>query len=550
MKDRGNGNGNGSNRSRPPGQLTRRGLLKLAGAAGAGMAAGPFVRGTRKAHAAPVGVLSSPIHRTAIVIGSGFGGAITALRLSERGIDTLMLEKGKRWDRTPGEDTFSPYIYPDGRSTWLSNTTVVPVGPPLPIRRYTGVLEAHDYGHLRVLTGSAYGGGSIVYGGLYVKPPRHLFEQVFPSEITYDEMAPYYQRVDDMIGLSSVPSDVMATDPYTHYRVMEKHCVTAGIEVDRIRTGTDWDIVRRELDGTIPPSVIHGEAIYGVESGAKKTLDTNYLADAEATGLFEARTLRQVTDLAMADDGRYLVFVEKIDERGRVTELESYICDYLFLTAGSIGTSSLLVRAKATGSLANLDDEVGKGWGNNGNVYALRTGLPDSTGQWQGGPPSSAIKYYDNPISPLYIEHPQLPLGLDLHYLLYFGMGIHSTRGRFEYNSWTDRVSLNWPRFFNDQQRVNEAMLHTMRQLNDANGGSISWLIGGPKGYKDNAVYHPLGGAVLGKACDFYGRVKHYDRLYVNDSALIPGFTGCANPAFTTSALAERNIERILAEDL
>src|SRR5688500_17887408 len=129
--------------SRPSKPLSRRDLLKLAGTAGAALAAAPFLGGTRKAHAAPVGVLSSPVHRTAIVIGSGFGGAITALRLTEHGVDTLMLEKGRRWDRRPGGDTFSPYIYPDGRSTWLSHTTVVPVGPPLPIPRYTGVLEGH-----------------------------------------------------------------------------------------------------------------------------------------------------------------------------------------------------------------------------------------------------------------------------------------------------------------------------------------------------------------------------------------------------------------------
>jgi cholesterol oxidase len=342
----------------------------------------------------------------------------------------------------------------------------------------------------------------------------------------------------------------MASEYHTHYRVMEHHCHRAGIEVDRIRTGTDWDIVRQELAGTIAPSVIHGEAIYGVESGAKKSLDMNYLADAEATGAFEARTLRQVSDIAAADDGTYLVFVERIDERGRVVEYEAYRCTYLFLCAGSIGTSELLVRARATGLLPELCDEVGRGWANNGNVYALRTLIPESTGQWQGGPPSSAIKDYDNPISPLYIEHPQLPLGLDLRYLLYFGMGIHGTRGHFEYSRWTDRVSLRWPRFFNDQQRINRAMLHTMARLNAENGGVTSWLLGGPKGYRDDAVYHPLGGAVLGKACDHVGRVKNYDRLYVNDSALIPGFTGCANPAFTTAALAERNIERILAEDL
>jgi cholesterol oxidase len=170
-------------------------------------------------------------------------------------------------------------------------------------------------------------------------------------------------------------------------------------------------------------------------------------------------------------------------------------------------------------------------------------------GQWHGAPPASAIKYYDNPISPLYIEHPQLPLGLDLKYFFYFCIGIHRTRGEFQYDAWRDRVELKWPRFSNDQDRVNRAMIYTMNEFNRANGGVTSPLLGGIKGYKDDAVFHPLGGAVFGKACDFFGRLKGYEGLYVNDSAMIPGFTGCANPAFTTAALAERNIEEVLARE-
>jgi cholesterol oxidase len=53
----------------------------------------------------------------------------------------------------------------------------------------------------------------------------------------------------------------------------------------------------------------------------------------------------------------------------------------------------------------------------------------------------------------------------------------------------------------------------------------------------------------MGKACDFFGRVKNYEKLYVNDSALIPGSTACANPAFTVAAIAERNMEKIIHED-
>ena len=105
---------------------SRRDLLKLAGVASATAAAGPIWLGANKAHATRIAVATTPVYRDAIVIGSGFGGAVTALRLTEHGVNTLMLEKGRRWERNEGGDTFSPYIYPDGRSTWLSHKTVVP----------------------------------------------------------------------------------------------------------------------------------------------------------------------------------------------------------------------------------------------------------------------------------------------------------------------------------------------------------------------------------------------------------------------------------------
>jgi cholesterol oxidase len=193
-------------------------------------------------------------------------------------------------------------------------------------------------------------------------------------------------------------------------------------------------------------------------------------------------------------------------------------------------------------------------------VEVLRSGLHEPTGVWQGGPPASAIEDYDNPIAPIFIEHPQFPLGIDslgqlylgigvdTYSLLYFGIGINPTQGEFNYNYFTDNVSLHWPKGNNQQQNITDALMHTAHTLNKVNGGVIDPLVAGPKGYLDNAVYHPLGGAVMGKACDYFGRVKNYERLYVNDSALIPGSTASANPSFTVAAIAERNIETIIKE--
>ncbi len=495
-------------------------------------------------------LLHSPsTYRKAIIIGSGFGGAITALRLAERGVETLLIEKGKRWEVTPAGDTFSRYIYPDGRSTWLSNFTVVPLGPPLPINRFVGVLEGQDLGGLRIVSGSCYGGGSIVYGGLHVKPRKNLFEQVFPSEIAYDELESYYSRVGAKLGISAMPEDVYQSKYYSHYRVVEAQSRQSGLGVERIQSASDWDIVRQEIAGKIRPSTIHGEAIYGVNSGAKKSLDTNYLLEAERSGYLEVKTLHHVTDIGARLDGKYEVHVEAIDVEGDVIDRKTYICDYLFLAGGTIGTTNLLVKAKAKALLPRLNDEVGKGFGNNGNVYGLRSDLAQPTGQWQGGPPAIGIQDYDNPICPLFIEHPQLPLGLDSRSLLYFGVGMNATRGQFSYNARHDKAELDWPRQNNQQNRVNEALLYTLRKFNRDNGGVINPLLFGLKGYKDDAVYHPLGGAVIGQASDFFGRVNNYQNLYVMDGSLIPGSTACANPAFTIAALVERNMDRVVSED-
>ena len=63
------------------------------------------------------------------------------------------------------------------------------------------------------------------------------------------------------------------------------------------------------------------------------------------------------------------------------------------------------------------------------------------------------------------------------------------------------------------------------------------------------ATYHPLGGATLGTACDMYGRVNGYSHLYVVDGSLVPGSTPASNPFWTISALAERCLDTIVAED-
>lgn len=492
-------------------------------------------------------------HRDHIIIGSGFGGSITAFRLAEQGIASMIIEQGRRWDQklAPGKTRFSKNLYPDGRSTWLSHKTVIPLGPALPIPKSTGVLQGRKLAGKMVLNGAAYGGGSIVYGGCLVKPTEAVYNLVYPSDVPYSEISPYYDRAFTKLKGSNIPEDIFNEEPFRHVRVAKEQAEKAGVEWDWVASGTDWDIVRDEISGKIDPSLIHGEAIYGVNSGGKTTMDQTYLKDAEATGLLEVRTLYQVQDIGFDTTvSLYTVSVNELNVDGDVIAKRSFTCKKLFLTAGTVSSTSLLVKAKAKGTLPELNTEIGQGWGNNGNNYGLRLFVGEKTGKWQGGPPSIAMKDFSDPENPVFLEHPQLPVGIEISGLLYGGIGINRTRGTFVWNENNKEVEILYPENDPGQEKINEGLVKILDKLNDANGGITSSLLTYLKGpVKSDMCYHPMGGVVMGRAADFYGRVKGYEGLYVNDGSFLPGSSAGTNPSLTISAFAERNMDKILAED-
>lgn len=489
--------------------------------------------------------------KSTVIVGSGFGGAISALRLTEAGEPVTILEKGMRWDGDIATDRrFSKNLYPDRRSTWLSRKTVIPIGPALPIGRYTGVLQGRKYADFDILSGAAYGGGSIVYGGILKQPDPAVFKQVFDSILEFDELQAHYAEVAGRLNRSTLPAHIEAAEYFKHVRVCKAHADRSGIAWEDIATATRWNIVDQEIAGAIPPSIIHGEAVYGVNSGAKVSLDQTYLKAAEDTGLMEVKTLHQVTRISALEDGRYALDYDIIDTKGRVRAQGEILTRRLILSAGTLGTNELLVTAKAKGDLPLLNDKVGEGFGNNGNVYGLRLGL-EPTGRWQGGPPAVGLRDYDNEDTPIFIEHPQFPLGIEVRGLLYFGVGITPTRGHFYYCTRSKQVKLSWPKDDPGQAKVNRALLKNLEQLNRDNGGFTARILDGFRSKtKDDAVYHPLGGCVLGQATDRYGRIEEYPGLYVNDGSMLPGSSACTNPSFTISAIAERNIADIIARDL
>jgi cholesterol oxidase len=490
----------------------------------------------------------------AIVIGSGFGGAVAALRLGEAGIDTLVLERGRRWPIRRDGNTFATFEQPDGRAYWLRNQTGEAfLGLPQlvkPIDRYTGLLEVIEGDGIAIGAGAGVGGGSLVFNAIIVAPRRALFDRVFSKAIDFDEMKQkYYPRVRRILQSAPIPDDILATEYYRSSRVSLEQAVAAGFPTRPVDLAVNWDIVRDEIAGRRVPSAIAGQSFYGLNSGAKRSLDQNYLPRAEATGHVEVLPLHNVIAVERGRGGRYSVTVARLSDDGAmVGDPRRLSCKYLFLAAGSIGTTSLLVRARATGALPALNRHVGRHWAANGDINVIR-GLLPPTNASTGGPGGHFIfDDLDNPLGPTSLVEIVLPphinqflaaAGAPPGFANYASLGIPPAIGSFSYDRQTDQVRLTWPA--TDPRVVNfvAAAQHTLAAL-DQRTGSVTLSI------NPAVSAHPLGGAVMGKACDFAGRVDRHPGLYVVDGALIEGSAGLANPSLTIAAIAERCMEQIL----
>lgn len=518
-------------------RIGRRDFVRI-GAAGA---AGLYVAGCS----------SEPVERVrALVIGTGFGGSIAALRLAEAGVQVTMLERGRRWDLDEtGFDTFTTTQSPDGRCAWMHQEPVLPGLPPIRLRRspYVGLLERVFGTGIDAVCAAGVGGGSLVYSGLMLKPPRAPFESVFPAEVDYTEMeTTWYPRVAEIMRPGTLPDSVLAHERYASSRLFIEHALAAGLDVGPIECAFDFSKLQEELDGAFPfEQATLGDYLYGLNNGAKHSLDrVGYLTMAEATSMVEVRPLHQVTEIGEVSGGGYYALVERIDENGMVLENLRLEADCMFVAAGSLNTTKLLLRAKRDNTLPNLNDEIGKAWGNNGQRILARGGLTEMTGAEQGGPACVFIKDHMNPEGPIGMEFGPAPIGFEHGCLICATQGVPEELGELVLDEAGEVVPM-WDRAFDAS--AGRAARRTVQTIIDASGGEFVTL----PGLDDPSItFHPLGGATMGRACDTYGRVLGHPHLYVVDGALVPGSTPAGNPFWTISALAERCMDTIVSEDL
>lgn len=497
-------------------------------------------------------------HYPAIVVGSGYGGGVSALRLGQAGVTTLILEKGRLWE-APDDDgkRFSRMLPADSRAGWFSSVppSLVPsfrgvsmadVAQRVPSAqpRQAGICEKAEHGAHQVFRGIGVGGGSMVNAAIAAVPTPEQVRAAFP-DIDPAEFGTYLRRAEAELRITHRDMDWFNETPWFQYaRVGRKYAETAGYRVDYNGSAYSFDYLRREAAGEVPRSALDFEQQFGNNYGRFGSVDQTYIAAALATGRVRLRTLTEVVGVRRDTDGRYIVSTREIDRWGTELARDELSCDQLHLAAGVLGTTEILLRARESGTLPDLSDEVGRGYGNNGDVmvaHMLADGDPAGTQQSLMGMINLDGRH--DPDNPVYASMFSIPLPVETYALGYYVMVRTGDRAEIVYDRHRDTAVIQWPQEHTDHLHARARTVFD--RILAANGVDYRDDIFDGQVFAPHTV-HPLGGCVRNQATDAYGRVRGYDSLFVNDASLIPGYLGC-NPFMSITALAERNIEGVLA---
>lgn len=529
--------------------ISRRSFVRAAagvGALGAAVATGSLAAGRAVADTRP----------TAVVIGSGFGGAVAALRLGEAGFATTVLERGRHWPIRADGNTFATFLAPDERAAWFSDTAGVSSSFQVPVRRYPGVLDRIKGNGLDAVYGAGVGGGSLVFGSFAPVPRRQDFEHAFPGGTNFAELAEtYYPRAKAMLKVSPLPDDILAHPRYVGARRWLDIVARYGATPHFFDYAIDWDIVREELAGTKPASVIDGDSSYGLNSGAKRSVDRSYLAAAQQTGNVKIEAMHEVFDIRpRTRDRGFVVSARVIDTNRRTLRTVRVEADYLFMAAGSFHTTALLATARATGALPNLDGRIGDGFGSNGDFLTVRGNPSDNMGAIQGGPGYARMYDDDLPGGPAAIVYQATPFPAPLGKAgtTHLVQAFTDERGTIDYDRASGRCVLNYPHPADSSvlDRRAQAFIGRFHQRTEGRFGRQASgipIYSRAMGFGSGSTFHGLGGVVMGSAASMDGAVNGYDNLYVVDGSFLPGAVGLVNPALTVTAIAERTMDRFLA---
>ncbi|WP_264034363.1 GMC family oxidoreductase [Mycobacterium interjectum] len=457
----------------------RRFLGAAAGVAAGALGAGVAELGTRRAAATAL----RP-HYRAIVVGSGYGGGVSALRLGQAGIETLILEKGRWWNSADADGKrFSRMVPADNRAGWFTSVppSLVPSYRGVSIAQVAkhspssqpvqaGICERVVHGAHAVFRGTAVGGGSMVNAAIAAIPTPDQVRATFPDIDPDAFLGTYVERAKSMLRISYRDMDWFEKTPWFQYaRVGRQYAEAAGYRVDYNGSAYSFDYMEREEAELVPRSALNFEQQYGNNYGRFGSVDATYIAAALATGRVTLKPLTEVAGVRREPSGEYVVSTLEIDRFGKVVARSEIGCDELYLSAGVLGTNEILLRARETGTLPDLSDEVGRGYGNNGDImvsHMLAPGDPAGTQQSLLG--MINLDGRDDPDNPVYASMFSLPLPVETLALGYYVMVRTGDRASIVYDRTKDSIAIDWPEGHTDHLRERAQLVFD--KVTQANG--------------------------------------------------------------------------------
>lgn len=283
-----------------------------------------------------------------LIVGSGFGGSVAALRLTEKGYRVAVVEAGRR---------FTEEDYP--KTSWR-----LPRFLWAPALGCTGIQRIHILKDVVILAGAGVGGGSLVYANTLYVPPKRFFEDRQWAHITdwADELAPYYDQASRMLGVvenpTMTPSDLVMKAVADDMGVGHTFRMTpVGVYF-----GDGPGVTREDpFFGGVGPDRTGctecGECMTGCRHNAKNTLPKNYLGLAERAGAV-VLPLTTVTGIDPIESGGYTVTTKRTGAWGRRTR--TLTAEHVIMAAGTYNTQKLLHRMKDEGRLPRLSRALGR----------------------------------------------------------------------------------------------------------------------------------------------------------------------------------------------
>jgi cholesterol oxidase len=520
-----------------------------------------------------------------LVIGSGFGGSVSALRLREKGYSVSVLECGRRFadDELP-------------RSTW-------------DVRRYfwapyagmKGILRLTTFRHVAVLTGSGVGGGSLGYANtLYRASPRFYDDPQWAGLKDWRAaLEPHYAEAERMLGAVEVIADDPADQLLREFgREIEADKTYAKTRVG-VYFGTPGETVADPFFGGAGPDrtgcVLCGRCMVGCPYNAKNTLVKNYLWLAEHAGVTiePERTVVDIRPLGARDGSEGYAVTSVRTGRWLRKDKRVHTARGVVVAAGALGTNRLLLRSKLNGSLPRLSDRLGELVRTNSEAILAVT-LPDGGVDLTKRVAISSSVYPDADTHIETVTYGGAGGAMQMLHTVLVGDGTRITRPlrllaalmRHPIKALRTLNPIGWSRntiIILVMQTLDNALALRARRLP---GGSVwlrtemdpekpiptfipvanrfaEWLAERTGGIAQSSVMeaaanipttaHILGGAVIGPdasrgVVDADQHVFGYENLLICDGAAIPANVG-VNPSLTITALAEHAMSRVPRAD-